>query len=43
MNFLRVDINGDGYGALGAMMQAVKWTYYGNDATRTKCSCYIWY
>ena len=34
--FLRVDINGDGYGALGAMMQAVKWTYYGNDSTRTK-------
>ena len=33
--FLRVDINGYGYGALGAMMQAVKWTYYGNDATRT--------
>ena len=33
--FLRVDINGDGYGALGAMMQAVKWTYYGNDAKRT--------
>ena len=33
--FLRVDINGDGYGALGAMMQAIKWTYYGNDATRT--------
>lgn len=33
--FLRVDINGDGYGALGAMMQAVKWTYYGNDVTRT--------
>jgi len=33
--FLRVDINGDGYGALGAMMQTVKWTYYGNDATRT--------
>lgn len=33
--FLRVDINGDGYGVLGAMMQAVKWTYYGNDATRT--------
>ena len=32
--FLRVDINGDGYGALGAMMQAVKWTYYGNDSTR---------
>ena len=33
--FLRVDINGDGYGALGAMMQAIEWTYYGNDATRT--------
>ncbi len=33
--FFRVDINGDGYGALGAMMQAVKWTYYGSDATRT--------
>ena len=33
--FLRVDINGAGYGALGAMMQAVKWTYYGNDSTRT--------
>ena len=33
--FLRVDINGDGYGALGAMMHTVKWTYYGNDATRT--------
>ena len=33
--FLRVDINGDGYGALGAMMQAVKWTYYGQDSTRT--------
>ena len=33
--YLRGDINGDGYGALGAMMQAVKWTYYGNDATRT--------
>lgn len=33
--FLRVDINGDGYGTLGAMMQTVKWTYYGNDATRT--------
>lgn len=39
--FLRVDINStdskkDGYGPLGAMMQAVKWTYYGNDSTRTK-------
>lgn len=34
--FLRVDFNGDGYGDLGAHMQAVKWTYYGNDSTRTK-------
>lgn len=33
--FLRVDFNGK-YGALGANMQAVKWTYYGNDSTRTK-------
>ncbi len=33
--FLRVDITGSGYGALGANMQAVVWTYYGNDATRT--------
>lgn len=33
--FLRVDFNGD-YGDLGANMQAVKWTYYGNDSTRTK-------
>lgn len=41
--FLRVDINnadnadaskGEGYGALGAKMQAVKWTYYGNDSER---------
>ena len=41
--FLRVDLNnaddadtskGEGYGALGAKMQAVKWTYYGNDSTR---------
>ena len=31
--FLRVDINGDGYGDLGANMQAVTWTYYGNDST----------
>lgn len=30
--FLRVDINGD-YGDLGANMQAVTWTYYGNDST----------
>lgn len=34
--FLRVDLNGDDYGALGDKMQAVKWTYYGNDTTRTK-------
>lgn len=32
--FLRVDFNGN-YGDLGANMQAVKWTYYGNDSTRT--------
>ena len=34
--FLRVDFTGIGYGALGANMQAVKWTYYGDDSTRTK-------
>ena len=28
--FLRVDITGDGYGALGAKMYAIKWDYYGN-------------
>ena len=28
--FLRVDITGDGYGALGAKMYAVRWDYYGN-------------
>lgn len=33
--FLRVDLTGDGYGALGAKMQAVKWTYYGDDETYT--------
>lgn len=33
--FLRVDFNGN-YGDLGANMQAVKWTYYGNDSTRTQ-------
>ena len=33
--FLRVDITGNGYGDLGANMQSVEWTYYGNDATRT--------
>ena len=30
--FLRVDLNGN-YGDLGANMQAVTWTYYGNDST----------
>ena len=34
--FLRVDFNGNGYGALGSKMQAVKWTYYGNDSTYSK-------
>lgn len=34
--FLRVDLTGNGYGDLGANMQAVQWTYYGSDATRTK-------
>lgn len=40
--FLRVDFkkttttDAVGYGDLGAHMQAVKWTYYGNDSTRTK-------
>lgn len=39
--FLRVDFKEkasdttEGYGALGAKMQAVKWTYYGADSTRT--------
>ncbi len=33
--FLRVDLTGDDYGALGAKMQAVEWTYYGNDSTYT--------
>ncbi len=32
--FLRFDINGN-YGGLGAAMQTVKWTYYGNDSTYT--------
>ena len=31
--FLRVDINGDGYGALGAKMYAVRWDYYGKGDT----------
>lgn len=30
--FLRVDLTGDGYGDLGANMQAVVWKYYGNDS-----------
>nr|WP_300651141.1 penicillin-binding Tp47 domain C-containing protein [uncultured Anaerobutyricum sp.] len=33
--FLRVDFTKN-YGDLGANMQAVKWTYYGNDSTRSK-------
>ena len=32
--FLRVDLNGN-YGDLGANMQSVTWTYYGDDATCT--------
>ena len=32
--FLRVDLTGN-YGGLGGAMQAVKWTYYGDDATYT--------
>ncbi len=32
--FLRVDLNGN-YGDLGSNMQAVTWTYYGNDSTYT--------
>ena len=32
--FLRVDLNGN-YGDLGANMQSVTWTFYGNDATYT--------
>lgn len=34
--FLRVDLNGN-YGNLGANMQAVRWDYYGDDSTYTKC------
>lgn len=33
--FLRVDLTGDGYGALGDKMQTVEWTYYGSDSTYT--------
>lgn len=32
--FLRVDLTGN-YGGLGAAMQAVKWTYYGDDSSYT--------
>lgn len=32
--FLRVDFNGK-YGDLASNLQTVKWTYYGNDSTRT--------
>ena len=31
--FLRVDLTGDGYGALGSKMYATKWDYYGNGDT----------
>ena len=31
--FLRVDLTGAGYGALGSKMYAVKWDYYGNGDT----------
>ena len=34
--FLRVDINGNGYGDLGANMQTVRWDYYGDDSTYSK-------
>lgn len=33
--FLRVDLTGEGYGALGADMQAAEWPYYGSDSTYT--------
>lgn len=32
-DFVRVDLNGDGYGALGSMMQTVVWKYYGDGDT----------
>ena len=34
--FIRLDFTGDAYSDLGANMQAVKWTYYGDDSTYTK-------
>ena len=33
--FMRIDLTGAGYGALGAAMQGSIWTYYGDDATYT--------
>lgn len=33
--FIRLDFTGEAYGDLGANMQAVKWTYYGDDSTYT--------
>ena len=32
---LRLDLNGDAYGDLGANLQSVKWTFYGDDSTYT--------
>ena len=32
-DFIRVDLTGDGYGALGSMMQTVVWKYYGGSET----------
>ena len=32
---VRVNLTGDGYGALGDKMQTVLWEYYGSDSTRT--------
>ena len=33
--FIRVDLNGNSCGGLGSAMQAVEWTYYGDDASYT--------
>jgi hypothetical protein len=35
-DFLRVDLTGDGYGALGDMMQTVVWQYYGETDPATE-------
>jgi hypothetical protein len=35
-DFLRVDLTGDGYGALGDMMQTVLWRYYGETDPATQ-------